>query len=266
MSLRKKIRRPLQKLLRGVHRACFTRPLPEKLGVYFHSLDDHELPAFTDAIHWMKSEGYQFTGAADFLTTPGRTACVSFDDNHEAWFRALPLMESLGVKCTFFINTCVLRGECTEAEWAAFTLKVKYFGKDRPLSRGDICALRDAGHWIGAHTHTHLALPYFSEEVVEADLRRNLEVLEGITGGRITDFAFPFGMPRYFPPRLLPLVKALGFRTMSWATAGMQYAHGGPMQLQRSPWNCTQTVEWNVQNLRVNGKFFVKLTGLSPVG
>jgi peptidoglycan/xylan/chitin deacetylase (PgdA/CDA1 family) len=266
MSLRKKIRRPIQAVLRGFHHTFCSRPLPEKLGLYFHSLDDAELPAFAEAMRWAKSEGYAFTSPESFLTVPGRAVYVSFDDNHVEWYKALPLMEELGVRCTFFLNTCVLRGECTAEEWAAYSLKVKYFGPGQPLSRDEIRAMADAGHWIGAHTHSHHALPYFSDEVIEADLRRNRDMLEEITGRAVTDFAFPFGMPRYFPRRLLPLVQGLGFRTVSCATAGMQFAQGSPYALQRSQWVCARDLAWNVRNLRVNGKLFVKLTGLSPVG
>lgn len=265
-AVRSTVRRPLHRAVRAFHWRYCLRSLPEKLGLYFHTLDPGQEQTFAEVIGWLKAQGYSFDLPDDFLNRPGRTAYISFDDNHQSWHSALPLMKELGVACTFFVNTCVLRGETDDTAWRSYCRRVCYHGRGQPLARREIREIAQAEHRIGAHTHAHLKLRTCDTVEFEADLRSNRDLLEEITGQGVTNFAFPFGMPRHFPARHLPVARRLGFKTISHATPGMQYLQGDPLALHRTHWNYLLTATENQANLRVDGRRYVQLTGFSPVG
>jgi peptidoglycan/xylan/chitin deacetylase (PgdA/CDA1 family) len=58
-------------------------------------------------------------------------------------------------------------------------------------------AVREAGHEIGNHSHTHPLLCFRSPGFMEDDLRRAQETIEARTGARPTLFRAPFGV-RWF--------------------------------------------------------------------
>jgi peptidoglycan/xylan/chitin deacetylase (PgdA/CDA1 family) len=260
------LKKTLQSALRHFHWRFFRRPLPDRLAVYFHALDAHEHEPFTAAIRWIQSQGYSFVSPGEFLTAPGKVCSVSFDDNFKAWHDALPLFNVLGVRAAFFINTCVLRGECSAAEMERYTAVINYRREFIPLSRQDILEMHGAGHWIGSHTHSHVALSRVSPQTAEDEMRRNRGILEDITGSPVTDLAFPFGMPRYFSPAAKEIAVRLGFKTIAWAVAGMLHHQGDPFAIHRTQWNFDMNEEDNVKIMQVDGRLFVKLTGRSPVG
>lgn len=256
----------IQSASRRFHWRFCRRPLPDRLAVYFHTLDADERDAFAGAIEWIKSRGYAFVAPGEFHTAPGRVCSVSFDDNFKAWHEALPLFETLGLRAAFFINTCVLRGECSDGEMARYRTVIRYPRAFVPLSRGEIREMHQAGHWIGAHTHSHATLSRISPAAVEEELKKNRAILEEITGGPVTDMAFTFGFPRHFSAAAEAVCLRLGFKTIAWATPGMLHHQPGPPILHRTQWNYALNVEDNVKNLEVDGRFFVKLTGRSPIG
>jgi peptidoglycan/xylan/chitin deacetylase (PgdA/CDA1 family) len=256
----------LQRSLRNFHWRFCRRPLPDRLGVYFHTLETDERPAFAEAMQWIQARGYRFVGPGEFLTATGRVCYVSFDDNFQAWHAALPFFAELGVRATFFLNTCVLRGECTPETMREFCRTINYRREFTPLSRDEIRELHAAGHWIGAHTHSHVALSRVSRTEAMEDLGKNKSILESIAGSPVTDVAFPFGLPRFFSREAQEVCVALGFRTISWATPGMLFAQGDPLAIHRTQWDYALGADGNAKNLAVNGRLFVRLTGRSPVG
>jgi peptidoglycan/xylan/chitin deacetylase (PgdA/CDA1 family) len=260
------LKRFLQSSLRRFHWRFFSRPLPERLGVYFHALDAHEHEAFSSAIRWIKSRGYSFVAPGEFLTAPGRVCSVSFDDNFKGWHDALPLFDSLGLRAAFFTNTCVLRGECSASDVARYCSVIGYSREFVPLSRQDIREMHAAGHWFGSHTHSHAALSRVSPQAAEDELQRNRGILEDIIGTPVTDLAFPFGLPRYFSPAAKEIAVRLGFKTIAWAISGMLHHQGDPFAIHRTQWNLAMSEADNARNLQVDGHLFVKLTGRSPVG
>jgi peptidoglycan/xylan/chitin deacetylase (PgdA/CDA1 family) len=260
------MKRLVQKSVRGFHWMFFRRPLPDRLGVYFHTLDPHEHDAFAGAVQWIRAQGYSFASPREFLTAPGKVCSISFDDNFKAWHDALPLFDRLGIRAAFFTNTSVLSGECDDAELGRYRNVIRYPHKLETLSRQDIREMHAAGHWFGAHTHSHLALSQVSPQVAEGELKRNREILEDITGESITDLAFPFGHPRHFSESAKELAVRMGFKTIWWATAGLLRHQGDPLAIHRTQWHLGESEETNVKNMHVDGRLFVALTGRSPVG
>jgi peptidoglycan/xylan/chitin deacetylase (PgdA/CDA1 family) len=260
------MKRFIQSALCRYHCWFSSRPLPERLALYYHSLDPEEHGAFAESIQWLKSLGYRFVGPGDFLTAAGKVCYISFDDNFKAWHDAAPLFDDLGVRAAFFVNTCVLRGECTIEDAARYCRVIDYRRPFIPLSRDEIRGLHKAGHWVGAHTHSHVALSRVSPDVAEEELRRNRDLLEDITGSVVTDVAFPFGLPRYFSDSAREVCVRLGFKTISWATPGMLHHQGNPLAIHRTQWYFARSAAANRRNLEVDGRWFVSLTGRSPVG
>jgi peptidoglycan/xylan/chitin deacetylase (PgdA/CDA1 family) len=260
------MKRFFQTALRRYHWRFCRRPLPDRLAVYFHTLDRDEHEPFAAAINWIKSQGYTFVSPGGFHAASGKVCSVSFDDNFQAWHTALPLFESLGLRAAFFINTCVLRGECSDAELERYCRAIHYQRPFVPLSRQEIREMHDAGHWIGAHTHSHVQLSRVSPEAVEFEMRQNRAILEEIIGRPVTDMAFTFGFPRHFSPSAQQVCLRLGFKTVAWATPGMLHHQKGPPAIHRTQWNYAMGVGDNVKNLEVNGRLFVALTGRSPIG
>jgi len=260
------MKRLLQSTLRSLHWKFFRKPLPDRLAVYFHTLDEDERGPFAAAMHWIKSRGYAFVSPGEFHTAPGKVCSVSFDDNFRAWHDALPLFDELGLKAAFFTNTSVLRGECSVAEMERYCRVINYRRPFVPLSRGEIKEMHAAGHWIGAHTHSHAMLSRLSPQAVEEEMTRNRGLLEEITGSPVTDMAFTFGFPRHFSTAAQEVCLRLGFKTIARATPGLLHRQSGPPVLHRTQWSFPLSVADNVKNLEVDGSLFVKLTGRSPVG
>lgn len=256
----------IQSSSRRFHWWFCRRPLPDRLAVYFHTLDADEHAAFSAAIAWIKSRGYAFVAPGEFHTAPGKVCSVSFDDNFKAWHEALPLFDSLGLRAAFFTNTCVLRGKCSEEEMARYCAVINYRRPFIPLSRQEIREMHEAGHWFGAHTHSHVMLSRVNPALAEQDLKQNRSILEEITGNPVTDMAFTFGFPRHFSAAAQEVCLRLGFKTIAWATPGMLHHQSGPPTIHRTQWNYAMSVEDNVKNLEVNGRLFVMLTGRSPIG
>ncbi|HEX2748631.1 MAG TPA: polysaccharide deacetylase family protein [Verrucomicrobiales bacterium] len=256
----------LQSALRRFHWRFFSRPLPDRLAIYFHALDAHEHEPFAVAIRWIQTQGYSFVSPGEFLTAPGKVCLVSFDDNFKAWHDALPFFNALGLQAAFYTNTCVLRGESSAAEEERYCRVINYQRPFVPLSRQDIQEMHSAGHWFGAHTHSHVALSRVSPQVAEDELKRNRDILEDITGSPVTDMAFPFGLPRFFSPAARDVAVRVGFKTIAWATSGMLHHQGDPLMIHRTQWNYGMSETDNARIMQVDGGLFVRLTGRSPVG
>lgn len=102
---------------------------------------------------------------------------LSFDDYSESWEKELPLLESLGIKATFFIT-----GD---------------FVRDEQKAEMRLGPLVKAGHSLGVHTFTHRRATEMWEKEGSAWLTS--DVLEqarllAVIGGRPTQaFAYPYG-------------------------------------------------------------------------
>lgn len=253
--------------LRAAHALVLQRPLPRKLGVYLHELPAAHHAAFRAFADHFRRAGYRFATPDDFLADPAERALfLSFDDAYRHWFEALPLFEALGVTATFYVNTAPLRDRATPAEVEAYFDRLRYAGPRVPLSTDEVRALAAAGHTVGAHTHTHPNLAALPFEAACDEIRRNKEELEALLGAPVRHFAYPYGLRRYFSERLRAYCLSIGFTTVANAIPGLQHAPPLPERLQRSGWHLHRGLAFNLRNLRIDGRFFERLTGRSAVG
>ena len=96
------------------------------------------------------------------------------------------------------------------------------------FDESDILALQDAGHEIGAHTHSHLDCSKAKLSEIHDDIALNIRRLEEMGAGNITQFAYPYGETQVELKR--ELIK--DFETARGVLAGINTASTDRMQLR----------------------------------
>ncbi len=81
-------------------------------------------------------------------------------------------------------------------------------------------AVREAGHLIGNHSHTHPLFCFRSQAFLETDLRRAQEAIETHTGARPAWFRAPFGV-RWFGMR--GVQRRLNLTGVMWTVIGYDW-------------------------------------------
>ena len=255
-----------QQGIRTFHRAFCSRQLPAKIGIYFHSIEENEYPAFQEAMRYFSDAGYRFAEPDSFLTRDDKCVYVSFDDNYRTWYDALPLLTSLNVTATFFTNTCCFRDTASPSAIDDYYDRLCWTGERVPLSTSELQEISEAGHRIGAHTHSHFCLTDLSFQQARDEILRSKTELQQILGTEIRDFSYPFGMRRHFSEKLRRWCLSAGFLTVSNALPGLQYVRQKPESLNRTAWDLSMPLDYNLDNLRINGRIFAAVTGRSVVG
>ena len=121
---------------------------------------DARLPAVPGKVHaitGMRRAGkttfmYQLLEERRRSIEPERAVYLSFDDNFQSWHRALPLLDTLGVKATFYVNSLPIRDRAEPAVISDYFDRIRHKGDRIPLSSEELLALADHGHAIGCHT------------------------------------------------------------------------------------------------------------------
>jgi peptidoglycan-N-acetylglucosamine deacetylase len=131
----------------------------------------------------------------------GRRLALTFDDGpSEGTPRILEILERHGARATFF-------------QVGAHVERLP------EISR----AVREAGHEIGNHSHTHRLLCFRSAEFIETDLRRAQEAIERHTGFRPAWFRAPYGV-RW--PGLARAQRRLSLGGVTWTIIGYDWKLG----------------------------------------
>ncbi len=242
----------------------FARPLPRKLGLYGHDIPRGTWALVQTLVSELRDRGYEFVTASGFVSRFGsddKLVWLSFDDSYSSWRLSLPLLESLAVPVTFFVNTLPVAG-ATDSR-LQYRRNLGYDGPDRPLLSHELLALREAGHEVGGHGHLHLDLGSMARSEAEADVAVNKELLEEILGEQVRHFAWPFGLRRHFSSDIARYCFRIGYESISSATAGMQFASSPPI-LHRSPLLLERPPSVALRNASVDARTIVRLTGRSP--
>jgi peptidoglycan/xylan/chitin deacetylase (PgdA/CDA1 family) len=109
---------------------------------------------------------------------------LTFDDGYDDVRGALPLLDELNIRATFFVLPL-------------------YFGKvsrvttgypSRHLSRADIKFLHSEGHQIGSHGLEHRDLTQLDSATLQEELLCSQALLEEIMGAKVHQFAYPYGL------------------------------------------------------------------------
>lgn len=255
-----------QRVARVLHQRFFRRPLPRKLALYLHGTAGHAA-RLEELLCFLREGGYGFTRPDAFAAATDRAVFLSFDDNYRSWLDTLRLLEKFQVCATFYVNSQPFRDRVSTAEVRAYLQKLRIAcDEETTLTIGELSEIADAGHLIGAHTHTHPILTSIPRYLAREEIRVSKEELEAIVQRPVTHFSYPFGMRRHFNRSLRAYCRSIGFVTIANAIPCMQYARSRPDNLHRSVWYLEQPLEYNLGNVCVDGRLFQALTGRSAVG
>jgi len=267
MVLNHYINKSVFKAIRTFNTTVFKKPLPNKIAIYFHSLEHDKYESFTYFVNFFRNLGYYFCSPDIFLKGDvNKKIFVSFDDNYYSWFNALDLLDALNIKCTFYINTFPLRNIASKNEIDEYFLRINYKRERKPLSSREIQEIVRRGHLVGSHAHSHIRLTSFSEKSAEYDIKLSKQLLEEIIGVDVKHFSYPFGMRRHFNEKLRSYCLEIGFQTIANAIPALQYVQQLPSNINRSSWILDQSLDYNLTNIRTDGHFFEYLTGRSAIG
>jgi glycosyltransferase involved in cell wall biosynthesis/peptidoglycan/xylan/chitin deacetylase (PgdA/CDA1 family) len=159
---------------------------PRKGGIkavlLYHFINDDE--AFFRQMSYFKKY-FRFVLAKNLSDTKEKDNVLycTFDDGDVSNYeKALPVLERLGIKATFFI-TAGLLGKYIDGPQ----------GKRKMMNAEQVKNLARKGHEIGAHTMTHPRLADLCVEKAEEEIFQSKACLEDLIGAPVVSFAYPYG-------------------------------------------------------------------------
>jgi peptidoglycan/xylan/chitin deacetylase (PgdA/CDA1 family) len=256
-------------MVRALHAAfpLLHGALPEQIAVYFHSLETSNWEAFSLLVQLLcQDQGYQVADPLGFIApSQQRRLFISFDDNYRSWYDARRLFDRLNIRVTFYVNTLPFGLVKGSWEMEDYYRRLRHAGSRLPLTREQVRELHAEGHTIGAHTHSHPVLTALPEAQALQDVARGKEILEETLGTPIRHFSYPYGMRRHFNESLRRKCLAGGFSTIANAIPAMLHATQRREGIQRSFWRLERPMEYNLTNLRIDGRYWERVTGRSAV-
>lgn len=157
---------------------------------------------FKDQIKMLADSGYHSILPAElyaYLNTgaplPSKPIMFTFDDTDMDQFTlAAPTLKKYGFKAVYFIMTVSIGRKGKFVDY---------------MSKEQIKALSDAGNVIGSHTYDHKNFKKYTGKDWEEQLDKPTKKLEEITGKKMTEFAYPFGL---WNAEGIPELKKRGFK------------------------------------------------------
>jgi peptidoglycan/xylan/chitin deacetylase (PgdA/CDA1 family) len=138
-------------------------------------------------VRLLRRRGFRFVVAgelADDAPPPPRTASLTFDDGWRNWITtALPVLQSLGVRATFFVCPGLFGARHPELDGEAGAL----------IDEEEVRALHRAGMEVGSHTLSHRDLRRLDDSELEHELLESKRAVEGLTGEPCRTLAYPYG-------------------------------------------------------------------------
>lgn len=260
------MKKTVQALIRKTHLKLFKKSLPDKIGIYLHSVEKPDHNKIIEMVSVIRDLGYKFSNIEEFISSNEKTAYLSFDDNYRSWYFLLKLFEDLRIHATFYTNSLPFRDISSHGEILDYYKRIDHSGEKEGLSTNELKEIAASGHTIGSHTHSHFCLTKISVHAAQEEIKLNKRILEDLLCRKIEHFSYPFGMRRHFNSHLRKYCLNIGFKTIAGGIPAMQYKKQVPMELNRSQWNLKLSPKDNIENICVDGRIFEKLTGLSAVG
>jgi peptidoglycan/xylan/chitin deacetylase (PgdA/CDA1 family) len=161
-----------------------------------------EIQNFKDQMKMLADSGYH-TILPDqlyaYLNTgaklPSKPIMLTFDDTDLDQFTVVnPTLKKLGYKAVYFIMTVSIGKKGKFVDY---------------MSKEQIKQLADEGNVIGSHTYDHKNFKKYAGKDWEEQLDKPTKKLEEITGKKMTEFAYPFGL---WNAEGIPELKKRGFR------------------------------------------------------
>jgi peptidoglycan/xylan/chitin deacetylase (PgdA/CDA1 family) len=256
-------------VIRGAHKRLLMKALPGRVAIYFHALEPSDSLQLKACIEYFLNLGYRVVPVTEFVDerATGRMLFLSFDDNYKNWHGSLDLLDYLGVRGMFYVNTLPFMDTCPERERVAYFKRIDYARSTLSMTRSELLELAQAGHGIGCHSHSHFNLAQIDPGRWDGEIRDSKRQLEDLVGQPVEHFAYPYGMRRYFTASLRDYCQSIGFKTIASAIPGRQQARRiDPFNVHRTRWNLARSLADNIEDIRIDGRLFERLTGRSAVG
>lgn len=157
---------------------------------------------FKDQVKMLADSGYHSILPAElyaYLNTgaplPSKPIMFTFDDTDMDQFTvAAPTLKKYGFKAVYFIMTVSIGRKGKFVDY---------------MSKEQIKELSDDGNIIGSHTYDHKNFKKYAGKDWEEQLDKPTKKLEDITGKKMTEFAYPFGL---WNAEGIPELKKRGFK------------------------------------------------------
>lgn len=168
----------------------------------YHEIKENELKEFERQIKMLK-KNYNFLDFDRWLQS-GKTLkkgihlAITFDDGFYSAHQASQILDKYGIKGIFFTPTDFI--DCKDKqEWDMF-IKEHLLLEDKDINSGmrpmkweEIKRMDEKGHYIGAHTLSHINIGKIGQKELEYELKESKVRLERRLQQEIKFFAFPFG-------------------------------------------------------------------------
>jgi len=263
-----KIKKEILKLIRYSHLLFAKKIMPNNISILFHNIEEVNLPAFIKILHYFQDLGYKTTDPYTYQkSNDEKKLFISFDDNYKNWLNISEILNKNNCQAVFYITTSVLSDKASGLILKNYFNRINYYKDDRTLSSKDIQSMVfNYNQIIGGHTVNHYDLSKISLTTAKNEILQNKNDLEEIIGEEIYHFSFPFGMRRNFNNVLREYCKEIGYESICNGIPGLLYEEIDIYDINRTGWNFNKDFKYNLDNLRIQGKLFEKITGRSAIG
>lgn len=161
-----------------------------------------EIQNFKDQMKMLADSGYHtilpdqlYAYLNEGAKLPSKPIMLTFDDTDLDQFTIVnPTLKKLGYKAVYFIMTVSIGKKGKFVDY---------------MSSDQIKQLSDEGNVIGSHTYDHKNFKKYAGKDWEEQLDKPTKKLEEITGKKMTNFAYPFGL---WNAEGIPELKKRGFK------------------------------------------------------
>ncbi len=161
-----------------------------------------EIQNFKDQMKMLADSGYHtilpdqlYAYLNEGAKLPSKPIMLTFDDTDLDQFTIVnPTLKKLGYKAVYFIMTVSIGKKGKFVDY---------------MSSDQIKQLSDEGNVIGSHTYDHKNFKKYAGKDWEEQLDKPTKRLEEITGKKMTNFAYPFGL---WNAEGIPELKKRGFK------------------------------------------------------
>ena len=180
------------------------RPKNNHVALTVHNIPTNQEPWFASTLIHIK-EKYGFISPYDFqngemLEKPSGSVLLTFDDGFATNKQvAEKILAPLGITAFFFVATGLIGLSSGDArQYAQQNIYpkrdiLKADGSTDAMTWNDLRWLNNQGHFIGAHTHSHVFLSDLTLEQQKIEILDSANFLENQLGADINAFAYPFG-------------------------------------------------------------------------
>jgi peptidoglycan/xylan/chitin deacetylase (PgdA/CDA1 family)/glycosyltransferase involved in cell wall biosynthesis len=186
---------------------------------------------FAGHLRALKNFGYESVTFEDLKRAalghgklPDWPVVLTFDDGYKGTYRrAIPLLKEHGFRAVFYVMSG--DDENRKNEWDPIDEESDL------ISTEEMCALRDFGMEIGAHSLSHRKLSELADDELHMEVRESKRFLENLLGREVISFAYPFGN---LCERSKASVKSHGYRFGVATDSGGLTLASDPFQIFRA--------------------------------